>query len=141
MCTHLCTLDIDVHLGENNAFVVPLGERGVLGLERYTLSAPVDFQFFNFFFSEKKMASEAYLDLSATHFLHLLIIVKNKIEKSKTKRGNVCSAQIHHTFPLFFQNVFKKGEQKGGKYDGFERSNLSATHFLHLSIIVKKKHS
>ena len=51
-CTHLCTLDIDVHLGENNAFVVPLGERGVLGLERYTLSAPVDFQKkIQFFFS------------------------------------------------------------------------------------------
>ena len=63
MCTHLCTLDIDVHLGENNAFVVPLGERGVLGLERYTLSAPVDFQFFNFLFSEKKNGERGVLGL------------------------------------------------------------------------------
>ena len=78
------------------------------------------------------------MDLSATHFLHLLIIVKNKIEKRKRKRGKVCSAQIHHTFPPFFQKVFKKGKQKGGKYDGFERSNLSATHFLHLSMIAGK---
>ena len=84
------------------------------------------------------MASEAYLGLSATHILHLLIIVKKKMKKGKQKGGKCVALKSIILSPLFFKKILKKGKQKGGKYDEFERSNLSATHFLHLSIIAGK---